>query len=883
MRDASERSVETEDEAPARRGRLRLRGVVDALAGRGAPSNDDETSTDEDAADEAAPAENDETQTGSAEDASAARPDATTARGDAATALVATNAPADDGADDASGDWPEHEPTSRNWGRASREAWIMARAAAVFIVTVMLTFWPAMTAIGLQVSTGSLEGWSPIAAYPAWALVFALILPAMVLAFGYLVSRQMAMMHAAERIAEAARVMTQPDKSAVFNVESVGAAVRTQVDCLTAGVDDALIRLASVEAMIRDHVGAIETAGSAIESRASGAVEKVVEERTRLIGLTEHLNEQADAFAVAIAEKAQASVDSLTRARSGADEAEAKLSERFQKLEAAAQNALLSFEALSNALGAADGKIAENAGAIEAAAGEARKATERAVRVAEEAAESAARNAVNVGQFSRRATEEAKSAAEQAIAAARFETSRVAEAAVAAADGESERVRAALVKNATELKEATEKAAAAASEDAGKAADAAERLTSAATHATEAATSAASAVEAAGAAAEANAARALETAEAAAARADERQRQLIDARASLERENERLEALIEEQRRRADRLADAIANQTERLSKLAEAQLREQEAAVRLSRAHKPDDDGDETRSDDARDESRAPLAPENQSARDDAPVADEADAPATGGDAGADDDGVDPAAIDQDGEDKAGDSVEDQEEADDAAPTNDGLNGETRPDAPRAARSDGRANVRRAAGRVDAARLDALARTIERRGPRGQARGGRGASKDGVSWREILTATDDAGPIDLATARRETGPDDREAERQAVKVVHRLQNFTLNVERRLYGEPPDSLLERFDGGDRNVFANRLLQLNEADVKRRIRAEFGRDKTFERALHEFLQGFEGLLEAATTSDTADEELEQYLSSPLGRVYLLIGATVGYFS
>ncbi|NOX95089.1 MAG: hypothetical protein GXP04_08320 [Alphaproteobacteria bacterium] len=93
----------------------------------------------------------------------------------------------------------------------------------------------------------------------------------------------------------------------------------------------------------------------------------------------------------------------------------------------------------------------------------------------------------------------------------------------------------------------------------------------------------------------------------------------------------------------------------------------------------------------------------------------------------------------------------------------------------------------------------------------------------------------------------------------------------------------PPALQERFDRGDRNVFANRMLRLNEADVKRRIRTESARDRDFERGIHTFLQGFESLLEEATTSETADEELEEYLSSPLGRVYLLIGATVGYFA
>jgi hypothetical protein len=145
------------------------------------------------------------------------------------------------------------------------------------------------------------------------------------------------------------------------------------------------------------------------------------------------------------------------------------------------------------------------------------------------------------------------------------------------------------------------------------------------------------------------------------------------------------------------------------------------------------------------------------------------------------------------------------------------------------------------------------------------------------VSWREILDATDDAEPLDLGAASASSSGG------EALKVIGELQRFTLDLETRLYGEPPPSLRERFERGDRNVFANRLLRLNEADVKRRIRMEADRDRGFERDIQGFLQGFERLLEDATTSQTADEDLEEYLSSPLGRVYLLIGAMVGYFA
>ncbi|MEQ1930895.1 MAG: hypothetical protein ABL957_10225, partial [Parvularculaceae bacterium] len=155
-------------------------------------------------------------------------------------------------------------------------------------------------------------------------------------------------------------------------------------------------------------------------------------------------------------------------------------------------------------------------------------------------------------------------------------------------------------------------------------------------------------------------------------------------------------------------------------------------------------------------------------------------------------------------------------------------------------------------------------------------ATGKRGKEK--VSWREILDKTDEAEPLDLGAVNKsgDTGS-------EAIRIIGDLQRFTLGLETRLYGDPPAALKERFDRGDRNVFANRILRLNEADVKRRIRMEADRDRGFEKDIQGFLQGFEKLLEDATTSETADEDLEEYLSSPLGRVYLLIGAMVGYFA
>ncbi|MEM9706419.1 MAG: hypothetical protein AAF850_10140, partial [Pseudomonadota bacterium] len=155
---------------------------------------------------------------------------------------------------------------------------------------------------------------------------------------------------------------------------------------------------------------------------------------------------------------------------------------------------------------------------------------------------------------------------------------------------------------------------------------------------------------------------------------------------------------------------------------------------------------------------------------------------------------------------------------------------------------------------------------------------------KGDLSWREILNATDGAAPLDLPKPTNDTGPPNtKDAVNNAAETIKGMQAFTMEIETRLFGEPAPAMLERFDAGDRNIFANRLLRLNEADLKKRIRTESAKDKGFEKSVHAFLHGFEALLEDATASEMADEELEDYLMSPLGKVYLLVGSTVGYFA
>lgn len=702
-----------------------------------------------------------------------------------------------------------------NWTAMARQTLLVSRLIALFWLFAVFVGWPFGTWLAHRANTGSGEGFSLWQAVSFESFLLAIVASVLTLLLGYMASRLLHTVRAAETIAHAANQLISPDAAAADNVRQVGAALRGQMDALNMGLDHALARLAAVEAMIRQHVEAIEIAGGSMEARASGAVARVAEERARLIDLTEQLNAQADAFAAAIAAKAQASIEALHSADDISERAQEHLDERLRRLDTAAQNALQSFTALGDALHAADHNMRVSTERIAASSEEARHAAETAATASIEAAA--------------RATERAAS---EAVEAAEREAQRVA----AAASGALESV-----------KRSTAAALASAIEDADKASNAAERIAETATRASETA-----------AKASADISRASESAQRSNEQAEARNRALAEARAALEEENTRLESLIAEQRARADRLADAIAAQTERLSRLAEAQLREQEAS-----AHRPEEKAE--RRVEADEEAHAPTesrhAEELQRIQNETEAAAAAEARRAGQEAAPRPRSAAEATAAQKAAENAASSVLDL----------------------------GAAEKKKTSTRNGGAsrqRLDELADDIAQR-RKDPPRGGDRRDKQSVSWREILDATDEADPLDLAAASvsppqavRQAQPD---SAANAIRIISELQSFTQDLEARLYGEPPPALRERFSRGDRNVFANRLLRLNESDVKRRIRAEAGRDKAFERDVHSFLQGFERLLEDATTSETADEELEEYLSSPLGRVYLLIGATVGYFA
>lgn len=810
---------------------------------------------------------------------------------------------------------------TRDWNALSRRVWQISRAMALFLVFAILVGWPLGDFLAHRASFGSGSGWTLFSAYPPSIMLFAVIVPALVIFSGYVLSRAMTTTHAAEEIAAAARHYVSPDKAALQEVEVVGTVVREQMDVLNAGLETALMRLAGAEAMIRKHVDAIETAGVAIETQATGAVERVASERTRLIGLTEKLNTQADSFASAIAERTQANLEAMDKASTISDQVEARFDERLGGLEKAADTALGSFKNLLKALEGADGNVRETAQVLNDATQKTIEASQQSIEASEEAKRSTQKALsqslidesamANIDTVKKAVEQSHEKASEEALRHAREEGSKIAKAMIEAASGDIEKV----AKQASDQTSNKIEQTIARSEEATKAAKA-------------------------------------------------KQEELVRVHEEIEKENERLEKLIAEQKSRAERLANglalAIKAQTEKLAQIEKKMQAEIEEVsypdgedYRVVRHnHNKDDDSkihynlkDDTEVDQPSLDEMGPLRvrlspleqeaernkqdrqnqqpealksgnkepqkkfPQKLSSRDVSPPS--------------------PTPLQQSKKAQNANQNPSQHRVD--------VNAKNKDEQERLQKEKQILEKQLLADpvqtpREDLERLSELAQDLSERRQGGSHNGNDTQNKPldlaqssqkriNPSWKEILAAADNANPSnqspdqeqdiinaqEAATAKNKNvdagalplekkdrvmppaqqffqAQGNNERETSAIRVITRLQQFTMNLDERLYGDLPSALIERFhQHGDRNIFANRLLRLNETDVKKRIRMEGAKDIQFENDIRQFLKEFDGLLEDAAQSSAVDEELREYLSSPLGRIYLLIGEIVGYFA
>ncbi len=150
--------------------------------------------------------------------------------------------------------------------------------------------------------------------------------------------------------------------------------------------------------------------------------------------------------------------------------------------------------------------------------------------------------------------------------------------------------------------------------------------------------------------------------------------------------------------------------------------------------------------------------------------------------------------------------------------------------------------------------------------------------------WSDILAAADEGeDTLDLQPEDKIDRTGDDQLSNDVVDRIRKMQRFTLYLIEELYGPPPSATIERFEGGERNIFAHLLLRRNEEDVKLRLQNKSAEDLPFREAATEFLTEFDTLLEPATGASNSETLLDDYLASPLGQVYIIVGSALDYFA
>jgi hypothetical protein len=186
--------------------------------------------------------------------------------------------------------------------------------------------------------------------------------------------------------------------------------------------------------------------------------------------------------------------------------------------------------------------------------------------------------------------------------------------------------------------------------------------------------------------------------------------------------------------------------------------------------------------------------------------------------------------------------------------------------------------------------RADRLAKILTEQAGRLPARpadepGETATSRRRVPWKDILATVEERIPspikgrnvIAVPPSGAEPVPDAMD------RLINRIHNFSLVMLTQIYDGPNHAELDRFERGERQLFAKSLLERDGDDIRQRVRQEVDRNPVFRERVDEFLRDFDTLLEPLSAEDGGEEAIETYLASPIGRLYVITGSAVDHFA
>ena len=132
----------------------------------------------------------------------------------------------------------------------------------------------------------------------------------------------------------------------------------------------------------------------------------------------------------------------------------------------------------------------------------------------------------------------------------------------------------------------------------------------------------------------------------------------------------------------------------------------------------------------------------------------------------------------------------------------------------------------------------------------------------------------------ELPTAPANDAAGDTEFHRSSLQVIETLQALAIDLDRALEQNPPAELWQRYQAGERNVFARRLYNMAGRQLYDRIAVKYRAEAEFREHVDRFVSLFERLLASAASRDRDNILVETYLGSDTGKAYLILAQASG---
>lgn len=113
--------------------------------------------------------------------------------------------------------------------------------------------------------------------------------------------------------------------------------------------------------------------------------------------------------------------------------------------------------------------------------------------------------------------------------------------------------------------------------------------------------------------------------------------------------------------------------------------------------------------------------------------------------------------------------------------------------------------------------------------------------------------------------------------------MIETLQAMAIDLDRFLEDDPPLDLLRRYRNGERDVFARRLVSILGREQTERIGRKYHEDAEFGETVDRYVQQFEALMEQTARTDRDNTQVDTFLSSQTGKVYVTLASAIGRLS